>query len=487
MTIIPLASLDAEPAWLAEIIRTAKKPRTVKTTHPVIDLDLPDAIARATDYLVHHAPEAVEGAGGDETTYKVAARLRDFGLSQSTAFDLLSMHWNEAGKAIPPWPPEDLRQKVDNAFQYATGTWGGLSGIAEFDAVEILEPEKKRGRLYRVPYAEAAARFAEQPAHPLIKGLLDQSAMAVIYGASNSGKTFLVLDFAFHIATGRPWQGRKTSPGLVVYVAAEGGRGIYKRIAALRQRFGVDKAPLDIIPCPINLRDSRADIADLIALIHEAESNHGQPARMVVIDTLSRALAGGDENASTDMGAFVKNADKIREAVNATLCIVHHSGKDQARGARGWSGLRAATDTEIEVVENTIKVSKQRDLEPMRDLRFRLVSVDLGKDEDGDRISSCVIEITTANEFLKIDPDPAAQKMLDAFEVAQQEGWEAGGRKGERDAQIVTTEQWDDVYEASFEGGTDRIPLPRQRSRLRTRLVEMGHVRKIDKGRWAAG
>lgn len=478
MGIVPLAELDYEPPFVAAAIRPGK--RTTHASVPLTDLDSEASIAQAIHYLKHNAPEAVEGAGGDETTYKVATRLRDFGLSEATAFDLLSEHWNEAGKAIPPWSPDDLRDKVENAFRYATGAWGGMSGLAEFDDVtDILEPEKKRSRLYRVAYKDAVSRATDQPAHPLIKGLIDQSAMAVIYGASNSGKTFLTLDLAFHIATGRPWQGRKTSAGLVVYIAAEGGRGIFKRIAALRKHFDVTDAPLDVVPCPINMLDSRADVSDLIALVREAEAEHGEPARMVVVDTLSRALAGGDENASTDMGAFVKNADKLRAAVNATVCIVHHSGKDAARGARGWSGLRAATDTEIEIIDSTIRVSKQRDLEPIADLRFKLRPIEIGKDEDGDRIASCVVQIVTGSEFMKIEPNAAEQEMLDAFEAAAREANNDKWRE-----QVVTTEAWDDVYMSWFEGRN--APAYRHRNRLRTRLAEIGHVRKVKHGQWVS-
>src|SRR4051812_18886432 len=78
---------------------------------------------------------------------------------------------------------------------------------------------------------------------------------------------------------------------------------------------------------------------------------------MVVIDTLFRALAGGNENACEDMGTVVANADRIRAATGACVLMIHQCGKDAVRGMRGHSSLKAATDSEIEVACGADKVS----------------------------------------------------------------------------------------------------------------------------------
>lgn len=110
-------------------------------------------------------------------------------------------------------------------------------------------------------------------------------------------------------------------------------------------------------------------------------------------ETASR-VAGGDENSSTDMGAMVTHLDYLRHATKAHLLVVHHSGKDASKGARGHSLLRAATDTEIEIQIGRITVTKQRDLGlawPSGSCGFSLDVVELGRDEDGDPITSCVV------------------------------------------------------------------------------------------------
>jgi hypothetical protein len=228
----------------------------------------------------------------------------------------------------------------------------------------------------------------------LVKGFLDHGAMSVIYGPSNSGKTFFALDLAFHVARAVRWRGRRVDGGAVLYLAAEGGNGIANRIAALRTASGAADVPLALRRAGLDLLDPRADTGRVIRLAREVASV--RPLCLIVIDTLSRVIAGGDENAASDMTAFIRNVDAIRQATRAHVMIVHHTGKDAARGARGHSSLRAATDTEIEVSADEIagrvvRVTKQRDYEGGEEFRFRLKPVDLGYDQDGDRVGSCVV------------------------------------------------------------------------------------------------
>lgn len=464
--------IEQAPDWFIELCRK-KRHKTEHSNLPVAELDTDKNIKRATDYLAKHAPTAIEGEGGNDTTYKVAARVREFGISEPLCFELMSVHWNEAGKAEPPWDAQDLEQVINNAYRYSTAPWGGMSGLSEFgDATQefpdFLEPEKKK-KLYWLRFSEAADKALESLGDPLIKGVLLSHSMTVLYGPSNSGKTFLGLDLSAHIATGEPWDGHKTTKGLVVYVAAEGGRGILKRVRALRKRFEAQDMPLAVVPCPINLLDSRADIKELLALTREAEEAYGQPCRLLVIDTLSRALSGGDENASTDMGAMVKNLDAIRKKASAAVLVVHHSGKDAARGARGHSLLRAATDTEIEISENTIRFTKQRDIEPIKDVRFKLEPVELGKDEDGDPVSSATIRLLANNEFVQVQLSPLEERVLDAFLSLQ---------KAQGDGQTVSGA---DVRELVTASGT---VSKAQYHRALVVLMEQGWLKKVKRGEY---
>ena len=173
-----------------------------------------------------------------------------------------------------------------------------------------------------------------------------------------------------------------------------------------------------VVPCPVDLLNTKADTNDLIDLIEQVEDDCGQKVKFVVIDTLSRALAGGNENSPDDMGVFVMNVDKIRHATKTHLCIVHHSGKDRARGARGHSLLRAGTDTELEVANNQLKSTKQRDRENGPPLAFDLIVHSLGTNKYGEDVTSCVLEELEVPADADFD-DQYTDRQLAAIEVLE--------------------------------------------------------------------
>lgn len=244
-------------------------------------------------------------------------------------------------------------------------------------------------------------RFADvQPrldGRPLVKGWLEREQISVFYGETGSTKTFLLLDLALHVAAGSPWFGRKVEQGAVIYIAAEAGRSIINRMAAWSIRHGLHgkDLPFAAVPTSVDLRRPEAgDVDRLIDEINQAAL--GQPV-LIVVDTLSRALAGGNENAPDDMGAFVRSLDRLREEWGCHVAVVHHSGKDQSRGPRGHSLLRCAVDTEIEVMRDretgisTATVTKQRDTPTDGHIDYQLVQVFLGNDQDGEPVTSCIV------------------------------------------------------------------------------------------------
>ena len=232
-----------------------------------------------------------------------------------------------------------------------------------------------------------------------LEGVLIRAAMSVFYGPSNCGKTFFACDLALHVAYGKAWNGREVTQGGVIYCAMEGAHGIRNRVTAWARHYGLEGAPIPfaIIPVALNLQDPEADTSRLIEAIETAAAKMGCPVAMVVMDTLSRAMAGGNENSPEDMGALVMNSDRIRQATGAHVAWIHHSGKDQAQGARGHSLLRAATDTEIEISRldsnspSVARVTKQRELEIDGAWTFSLERVELGKNHRGKAVTSCIV------------------------------------------------------------------------------------------------
>jgi hypothetical protein len=201
-----------------------------------------------------------------------------------------------------------------------------------------------------------------------------------------------------HVAVGCDWRGNRVKArGCVVYIVMEGEKRFDNRVVAWRTKHGIDDIPFATIKSRVVLLDPEADTQDLIEKIQSVEEGTGLPVVMVVVDTLARAMAGGDENAGKDMTSFVSNVDRIKKETGAHVMIVHHTGKDEAKGARGHSSLRAATDTEIVMKKGHVgkqafaKDDKQRDMPGQNEYPFDVEEIILGHDSEGTPVGSLVV------------------------------------------------------------------------------------------------
>ncbi|MGF6920742.1 AAA family ATPase [Paraburkholderia sp. 40] len=230
------------------------------------------------------------------------------------------------------------------------------------------------------------------PLRCLVRGVLPASGLAALYGPSGSGKSFLALDLCAAIAGGEDWFGRRVDAAPVLYVCLEGAAGMGKRVNAWRKHHGRTlPEQMGFITQPFDLR-SAADVDALCAAVSAAGLRDG----LIVIDTLNRAAPGADENASADMGALIEACKEIQRENGGVVLVVHHTGKDAAKGLRGHSSLFAALDAAIEVKRDGDRrewyVAKSKDDADGASNPFRLEFVDLGESEDGEAVTSCVVE-----------------------------------------------------------------------------------------------
>jgi len=271
-----------------------------------------------------------------------------------------------------------------------------------FDAVQAL---LETATMPPVTYPLSVA-FADElgdkyePPDELIEGVLTVDGGSVLYGDSNSGKTFLAIDMAASVARGVPWQGKRTEAGLVVYLAVESPASVRTRLQAYQKHHACTVPNFAIVQSPIDLFADDADANRVITLVQILERQRGQKVRLIVGDTLARLSAGANENAGQDMGLVVRRFDRIRTDCKAHFLLVHHCGKNAANGARGWSGIRAAIDSELEVTDapagRCLEITKQRDLPSKGDrIGFRLDVVHMGETKWGTPATSCVV--TTAD------------------------------------------------------------------------------------------
>lgn len=271
-----------------------------------------------------------------------------------------------------------------------------------------------------------------------VKRVLPDASLVVVFGESGSGKSFAVLDIVLSIARGAPWAGRKTRKGNILYVAAEGGGGFRSRLEAYEKAHGVDLGdlPIHIVIEPPNFLGD----ADVEHIVDRAISKN---ADVVVVDTLAQVTPGGNENGSEDMGRALSRCRAIHERTGATLILVHHAGKDRTKGARGWSGLRAAADAEIEVSRNGarrfLKITKMKDGRDGEQFAFELRDIVVGQDEDGESRTSCVVSINPVVQSAaasRNSPSGKVQRLI-VNSVEQWADIAAGVPRGELEARVA--------------------------------------------------
>jgi len=194
----------------------------------------------------------------------------------------------------------------------------------------------------------SALRSLPDP-EPLIDNVLDQGTTALLYGRHGTLKTFIGIDWAASVGTGRRWQGRDTQRRRVLYVAAEGAFGFKKRIDAWETGWDtqIGDDDLDVLPRPVNL--TRAlDVGNLAALIDW--NGYG----FVILDTLARCMVGADENSAKDCGVVIDAMTRLlghTPAGRGVVLGVHHSGKD-GKTFRGSSVFEAGADTVYSVIKD---------------------------------------------------------------------------------------------------------------------------------------
>lgn len=263
---------------------------------------------------------------------------------------------------------------------------------------EVVLPEETTQTINDNPFKAILVKdFANRP--PLVyhvAGVLPRGDLAVIFGESGAGKSFVALDIAMAITRGIEWNGHKTTKGRVVYICAEAAGGFAKRLKAYAIGRGTDLESLNmrvIAGAPDLLKEK-----DYVKVIEAVKADG--PADIVIVDTFAQTTPGANENTSEDTGKALKHCRLIGQQTGATIVLIHHAGKDLTKGARGWSGLRAAADAEIEVSREgdfrAIKITKQKDGDDGESWGFRLNSVTVGLDDEGKSIDSCFIEITGA-------------------------------------------------------------------------------------------
>lgn len=425
------AALRAAPKILAAIAHHYRKAPTLAQ---VEDLHLPTLLPvdmlPGLDELElppHAANFLTSGPGpGDRSRqlFAAAIALSTAGLEPDEVLSILEDNQHAMEVAL-----DHRRQDYDKALRYlwkqcqqgrARGEQLREEGYGAFDLLDAPEPQTegndavaapsgdasddfdvldsedepapaKPARKTKFPLLSAGAFLQRKPMQWMVRGLLPRAALAVVYGQSTAGKTFFALDLALAITRGVEWRGKRVSKGRGVYIVAEGTEGFRNRVQAYCEYHGIDPASLDIVVLPA--APQMMDKAQVKELILDLQTLGRLD--FIVIDTYARVMVGGNENDAADTGVMVDHCARLHRHTGALVIVIHHAGKDANSGARGSSVLKAAADVEIEVIRTkeyrAARVAKMKDGDDSGEFRFQLPIVELGENEDGDPITSCVV------------------------------------------------------------------------------------------------
>ena len=307
------------------------------------------------------------------------------------------------------------------------------------------------GRRPRFSLTRFADLKASKAPPQLIRGLIPRVGLTVVWGPPKSGKSFVVFDAMMHVAIGEDYRSREVSWGPVVYCAFEGAEGYGKRAAAFRKHHELG----DKLNPPFYLVSARMDFvrdhSDLIACIRRTLGDDAPVA--VVLDTLNRSLPGS-ESSDQDMAAYIRAADAVREQFNCAVVIVHHCGIDTSR-PRGHTSLTGAVDAQLAVKRDAgdnviLEVEWMKDGPEGDVVASRLDAVEVGTDDDGHPITSCVV--VPVDDFL-VTTASKAPRLTKAAQTALRALVEAVGECGDippasrhipTGVRVVTVDQWRD-------------------------------------------
>lgn len=384
----PLVS-DVPPAPASLVARIAYRDlaKSDETQKPRVEPDQPANVAKALAY-VRSLDTPAEGERNDKV-FRIAATLKDLGLSMAKAFELLEDHPSVTGD--PPLcedNPEEFNTTVRSAWRNGQ-LQPGIHGIDEqtrneaakgFDVGENQPKIIKKPRRFTL-WPERANR---PPPNWLIEDLLAERSLAGLYGLGGSYKSFLALDIALAVATGSEFLGRKLPPAPVVYVTGEGSPDA--RVLAALTKY---PNPGNMLAFQEGLDlDNEEDCEELRQSINKAVEKHWhRPPALAVVDTLARATPGMEENSARDMGRAVQTCDSLKEAYQCCVLLLHHTPK----GGQGWRGSSAvwnALDTAIEIRKGKgnrayIEVTRQKDAETGAIFEMALESRKTGRERQG--------------------------------------------------------------------------------------------------------
>ena len=316
---------------------------------------------------------------------------------------------------------------------------------------EFREYQKKADdELRRFRFLSVGELYSNSgPTDWLVTSYLDKGSLAMIFGQTETLKSFAVIDIGLSVATGSDWHGNSVGQGTVFYICGEGQKGIARRVKAweLHNGIGLEKAPFFVSNRPAQFLDDTS-AREVVRAVNQLRDHNGNPV-LVIIDTLNRNFGPGDESSTADMTAFVHIVyTYLCLQYGCTVLIVHHTGHKELDRARGASALRAALDWEYKATKHDMILeltnTKTKDDKPPSSmcLKAEIITLDW-KEGDGEAMTSLILRSTT-DTFKKNAPLTGANKI--AYDALLNGIKENGGEP-------IHTDTW---REAAYQAGISK-------------------------------
>jgi hypothetical protein len=257
---------------------------------------------------------------------------------------------------------------------------------------------------------------AEEPP-ALIKDLLPRTGVAMLAGQSGGGKTFHAIHLGSRLIPDCEQnfyidKYRIKRHGGVLYLVLEGKPAFHLRMTVAFEallnkqlKFGDrKKLPFCWNTFEPNLFRNGPDA--LLKLVdrdaHRMREEFSVDLVTVFIDTMGLAACYENEDKAAQIQKVISDLGKLSDTTGALVIGVDHYGKDQGAGLRGSSAKRGHVETVLACLvdrddsqkptNHRLMFEKIRDGEEGRIIPYRLKPIEWGKNEDGDPITSCVVQ-----------------------------------------------------------------------------------------------
>ena len=371
----------------------------------------PTCSCHAAPYITPTATSYLAEGHRNVQLTQLAGALHCRGVSEQAA-DAALQSVNEID-GNPPLPEEEVRGIARSISRYEVNPRrpSGISGVVE------RSPDR-----FRLLTIEQLSQLP--PAEWLVQDIVEQNRLGIVHGPSETCKSFLTLDLGLCVAAGCDWHGRAVKSGPVVFVAAEGGSGIRKRVNTWKQEHGIDEIP--------NARFLLEDVqllssGDVEGLLRRIQAVFPNPV-LIILDTFAACFVGGEENSAKDTGLAIAAARHLVIMTGATVLLVHHSGRQETNRERGSSALKGNVDVMLSVSRDgntiTVKNTKQKDHEGFEPFHLELKQVALhGGDADPSE-TSCVLTACQPPDGVSppVDINDSERRALEVLETFGDDG-----------------------------------------------------------------